>query len=185
MKLSKTSLVLLSAGIFIVVVASLGFTHSQQLKEQGQLADELGVAEKRLDKLQVKELEQQQEELQGQLDESIVRLTEVKDKMRRIIESDEVTEEFFEIAEFCDVEIENISSSKINTEKLQGITCSMINLSVNVSGEVSDLISFVIKLNNDFTTGNVRSTQISISETDEGEAASASIMMVVYTYEGD
>ena len=38
-----------------------------------------------------------------------------------------------------------------------------------VSGEVADLINFVIKLNHDFTTGVVKSAQMSIPETDSEE----------------
>ena len=185
MKLSKTSLLILSVGIFIVIVAGLGLTRSQQFQEKGQLDEDLGIAEKRLNKLQVKDLREQQEELQGRLDESTVQLMAVKDSLRQPVESIDVTDEFFAVAHYCDVEVMSISSSGIKSEKLGDVACSMISLNGMVTGEVSNLISFVIKLNNDFTTGVVKSAQMSILETvDEGES-SASIQMVVYAYEGD
>jgi len=185
LKLSKTSWLLLSVGIFIVVVASLGLTRSQQLQEQGQLGEELGIAETRLDKLQVKQLQQQQEELQGQLDESTIQLVAAKDKLRQTVESIDVTDEFFAIAQSCGTIVESISSSSIRSDKLEGLSCSVITLNAVVSGEVPNLIDFIIKLNTDFTTGVVKSAQISIPEATDEDEPSANILMVVYTYGGD
>jgi hypothetical protein len=185
LKLSKTSWLVLSVGIFIVVAAGLGLTRSQQLQEKGQLDEELSIAEKRLSKLQVKDLREQQEELQGRLDESAIQLMAAKDSLRQPIESIDVTDEFFAIAHYCGVEVMSISSSDIKNEKLGDIACSVISLNARVTGEVSNLINFVIKLNNDFTTGVVESAQMSISEgVAEGES-SAGVQMVVYAYEGD
>jgi len=183
-KLSKTSWLILAAGIFIVVFASLGITRSQQLQEQEQLDDELTVAEMRLNKFQVKQLRQQQEELQKQLDESTIQLTAGKDKLRQTIDSINVTDEFFEIARSCSIEVVGISSSNIGSEELGNIVCSVITLNATVAGDTSNLISFVIRLNNDFTTGIVKSAQISIPEMAD-DRPSANILMVVYAYGGD
>jgi len=183
-KLSKTSWLFLAAGIFIVVFASLGITRSQQLQEQEQLDDELTVAEMRLNKFQVKQLRQQQEELQKQLDESTIQLTAGKDKLRQTIDSINVTDEFFEIARSCSIEVVGISSSNIGSEELGNIVCSVITLNATVAGDTSNLISFVIRLNNDFTTGIVKSAQISIPEMAD-DRPSANILMVVYAYGGD
>jgi dynactin complex subunit len=185
LKLGKTSLVLLSTGIFIVAAASLGLSHSKQIKEQSQLDDALSVAEMRLDKLQVTALRQQQAELQKQLDESTLQLVTAKDNLRRSLESANVTDEFFAIAQSCSVTIESINSSGIKSEKLEGIVCSATTLNAVVSGEVPDIVNFVIKLNHDFTTGVVTSAQISIPESDSENKPSANIGMVVRAYEGD
>ena len=184
MKLSKTSWLILAAGIFIVVFASLGIARSQQLQEQEQLDDELTVAEMRLNKFQVKQLRQQQDELQKQLDESTMQLTADKDKLRQTIDSINVTDEFFEIARSCSIEVVGISSSNIGSEELGNIVCSVITLNATVAGDTSNLISFVIRLNNDFTTGIVKSGQISIPEIAD-DRPSANILMVVYAYGGD
>ncbi len=176
---------MLLAGIFIVLVAGLGFTRSQQLRERVSLGEELSIAEKRLDKLQVKDLRQQQEELQKRLDESTTQLAAAKDSLRQTIESIDVTDEFFAIAQSCDVEVMGISSSSIKSEKLGNVACSAITLNAVVAGEVPNLISFIIKLNNDFTTGIVKSAQISISEAAGENEPSANIQMVAYSYMGD
>ena len=185
LKLTKTSWLILSAGIFIVVAASLGLSHSKQIKEQGQLDEELSVAQMRLDKLQVQQSREQQEELQSQLDANTVQLVAARDSLRHSLESANVTDEFFAIAQSCSVIIESVSSSGIKDEKLGGIVCSATTLNAAVSGEVSDLINFVIKLNDYFTTGVVKSAQISITEAGNENRPSANIMMVVRAYEGD
>ena len=185
MKLSKTSWLILSIGLFVVIIAGLGLTCSQQLQAQSQLDQELGVAEMRLNKLGVDELRLKQEDLQRQLDERTVELAEAKDKLRQTIESINVTDEFFEIAQSCYVEIESISSSNIKTDKLEDINCSIITLNAAVEGKVSNIINFVTKLNNDFTTGIVKSAQMSIPEITDDEEPKVNINMVVYTYEGN
>ena len=185
LKLSKTSRIFLSAGIFIVIVGSLGLTRSQQLREQNQMDEELSVAQMRIDKLQVKHLQQQKEELQEKLDESILQLAASKDSLRQPVESIDVTDEFFAVAYSCGVEVVSISSSNIKNDELGDIGCFTTTLNAGVAGDVPDLISFVISLNNDFTTGIVKSAGISIEETLDDGKSSAVIMMVVYTYEGD
>jgi regulator of replication initiation timing len=184
LKLSKTSWLILSIGVFVVVVAGLGLTRSQQLQAQTQLNEELGVAEMRLNKLGVEELRLEQEDLQRQLDERTIELDEAKNKMRQTIESIDVTDEFFEIAESCYVQINSISSSEIRDEKYANINCSMITLNAIVEGEVSDIIDFVIKLNSEFTTGIVESAHISIPEITDEEEPEINVNMVVYTYRG-
>ena len=185
MKLSKTSWIILSVGVFLVVVAGLGLTRSQQIKEQGQLDTELDVAEMRISKLGVEQLHEQQDSLQQKLDDILVELTAAKSELSHSVESIDVTDEFYAIAESCSVMIENISSSTIQNEELDGIACSKTSLNAMASGDVPDLISFIIKLNTDFTTGTVKLAQISIEDPDEDRPSSADIQMVVYTYEGD
>lgn len=184
MKLTKTSWLILSIGIFIVVVIGLGLTRSQQFHERDQLDEKLSIAEKRLNNLQVKDLREEQEALQGRLDESTRQLMAAKDSLRQPVESIDVTDEFFAVAYSCGVEVMSISSSGIKSEKLGDLACSVISLNARVTGEVSNLISFVIKLNNDFTSGVVKSAQMSIPETVYEGEASAGIQMVVYAYKG-
>ncbi len=184
MKLSKISWLILSAGVFIVVLAGLGLTRSQQLQEQTRLDEELVITETRLNNLQVTQLRQQQEELQEQLDENIIELAEAKDKLRWPIASVDVTDEFFSIAHYHGLEVMRLSTSTIKPEMLTVIGCSTISLTASVTGDLSDVINFIISLNNDFTTGIVESINISIPETSSENQPSANIQMIIYSYEG-
>ena len=94
------------------------------------------------------------------MDESKVKLLAAKDNLRQTVESIDVTDKFFAIAQSCEVEIMSISSSSIKNEKLEDINCSKITLNVVAEGAIDNLISYVIKLNNDFVTGIVNSAQI-------------------------
>lgn len=180
LKLSKTSWLILSAGLFIVILAGLGLTRSQQLQEQTKLDEELGINEVRLNKFNMKELQKQRDELQAQIDENTIRLNEAKYGLRATVESIDVTDEFFVIASICDVLVTNISSSSISNENLNGVGCSKIIINACVSGELLNIIDFIINLNHDYTTGYVKGVHISMC----GESPSASIEMLIYSYEG-
>jgi hypothetical protein len=187
LKLSRTSWIIISAGVFVVILAGLGLTYSQQAKEKSQLSDDLSISEMRLDKLQFSAMQQDLDELQEQIDENVIRMSEDKDRLRQPIESIDVTDEFFLIASYCDVMVMNISSSKLAEDSLKGIPCSTIALSSSVNGTVTDLINFVISLNNDYSAGVVESAQITIPEASANisTTATANIRMTIYSYEGD
>ena len=195
MKLGKTSWIILTIGVLVVAFGTLGIARAYQIQEQEQLNEELSVAEMRLSKVQLKELRSQKSELEVQLDQTASQLEAAKDSLRQSIESIEVTDSVFEIAEACGVEIIDVSSSELDNDNLEGIDCSIIRLTMSVEGDVPNLISFVTKLNNDFITGIVRSVQMDTQEAyeevegeAEGEQAeeekkpSVNIQMIVYSY---
>lgn len=176
---------ILAVGVFAVVIIGLGLTRSQQIQAQGKLDDELSIAEMRLNKLQLQDLNQQLAELQGRYDQSETQLTAAKDKLRQTVESIDVTDKFFAVARSCNVQVTSLSSSGIKSDKLGGIACSKISLNADVSSQVPNLIDFIIRLNHDFSTGLVDSTQISVTKTPNGDQSSAKIAMVVYSYQGE
>lgn len=207
MKLSKTSWIIITVGIIIIAFGGLGIARHQQVLEQTQLRDELSVTAARLQKIQIKPLQSQHSELQEQLDQALSQLETAKDELRQPIESIDVTDAIFEIAEACDMEITRFSSSALSDDKLDGISYSVIKLTITVEGDVPNFISFVIKLNNDFGTGIANSVQMGIEdapeeveeeaeeETEEEEEeeeqteeepdrSSGTIQMVIYTYQG-
>ena len=185
LKLSKTSWLILSAGVFVVILAGLGLTRSQQLQEQSTLDEEISLTETRLSKIQVNQLNQQLEEFKQRADESETQLTEAKDRLRQNIESDDTVEEFFVIANYCGVEVMKITTSVIATDSLEGVECSHISLNASVDGELLDLVNFIISLNDGYTTGIVNSAGISIPESSEEGMATADIKMTIYSYDGD
>ena len=56
MKLSKRNSILLTAGIFVIILSVLGTVRSQQAHEQKQLNDELQLVELKLREFQVEQL---------------------------------------------------------------------------------------------------------------------------------
>ena len=184
MKLSKTSWIIISAGLFVVILAGLGLTHSQQAGEKTKLDEDLSIAEMRLEKVQYMGMQQDLNELQEKLNENMIRLNEDKDRLRQSVESIDVIDEFFLIASYCDIVVMNISSTKLSEDALKEIPCSVITLNAAVTGRLMDLIHFVISLNNDFSVGVVESAQITIPASSENATSTANTRMVIYAYEG-
>jgi hypothetical protein len=182
-KLSKTSWLILAAGVFIVILAGLGLTRSQQLSEQTLLDEALAATTSRLSMLEVSQLQLEEAELQQRLDETMVEFEDVKDRLRQTVVSVDVTDELFRIAEYSDVEIMSMMSSAQADGKLGPISCLTTSISANIRGNTSDLIDFVLNLNSGYTTGIVRSVNISIPE-ETSDNSTAAITLSIYSYEG-
>jgi hypothetical protein len=185
LKLSKTSWLILAAGLFIVVMAGLGITRSQQAKEQGRLADELNTSQQSLATLQITGLQSQLDELQRTAAAEQLQLEAAQQQMDRTVVSVDVTDQFFSIANTCGVRVMNLSTSPITPGDYEGIGLSTVSLNVDVEGEVPALIDFVETLNNDFTTGLIKSTQIDIPPSSANQTPSASIQIIIYSNEGN
>jgi hypothetical protein len=190
LQLSKTSWLILSAGVFLVVLAGLGLTRSQQLKEQNKLGDELTLAENRLGAIKTAQLSQQLEDLSVKVEEGEAQLKEAQARLRQTVVSVDVTDEFFKIAEYCSVNVTNLSTTTISQTGYEGITLSMISLTATVEGKKNNIINFIISLNNGYATGNVQTAQVTLHETysedqtEESEEDTTTVSMIIYSYEG-
>lgn len=193
MKLSKTSWLILTAGILIMAFVSVDTAHSQKIQEQNQLQEELALAEMRLSKFQLEELATQQEELDRQLSQTVSQFEADKAILSQPTTSITASDALLDIAQDCDVKITEVSSSASVNGNLEGVNCSVLPLTVRVEGDISSLISFVIKLNSNFKAGAVKSVEISIPETSSGEEqeeeekekSSVNVHLLIYTYKGD
>ena len=189
LKLSKTSWLILAAGVFVVILAGLGLTRSQQLRDQTALDDAISITKTRLDNLEVTSLERELAELQRQIDESTLELSEVKDRLRNTVVSVDVTDEFFRIAQYSNVEVMNFRTTPQNKGNLGSVDCLMTTIDAGIRGTTSALIDFIINLNNGYTTGVVKSIVINIPEDDlledsQSGNSTTSISMSIYSYEG-
>ena len=178
--LSKTSWIILSAGIFIVVLAGLGVKYSQQVKEKNQVEEQLEFTELRLEMFNIAELESQK----GDLESSFVNATHRYDSYRAdlthsVISSD-VVEKCYEIAEDSNVRIIDIDSTVTKVVNLAAVDCLAIDLNIDVTGDLPDYINYIQNLNDDFTTGYISTIRIILQENSR-----AAIQLVVYTYEGE
>jgi len=102
-KLSKAGLLILAAGVFIVVLLSLGITRYGQISEQTDLNDELSLSEMRLNNIDLKPFQLQLVELQEQFTDSESQLEEAKSRLDQTVISVDVTDKFYEIADYHDV----------------------------------------------------------------------------------
>lgn len=185
MKLTKTSWILLTVGVFIIVFASLGVVLYQRLDQQSHLEDELKLAQQKLNVVQLEPLSQQRAGLEEQLNEIVSESEDAKAVLSQAVTSTAVSDTLFDIAATYDVTITELSSTGLAAEELAGVTCSALPFTGRVEGDLSDIVSFVVRLNNDLTTGVVRSVAINVPPTSNGENSTASLTLVIYSYQGD
>lgn len=176
--LSKTSWLILSAGVFLVVLAGLGLTRSQQMGEQNKLGAELELSEKTLAALKTAQLSQQLENLKVDVEESQTQLEEAQARLRQTVVSVDVSDELFKIAEYCSVNITEMSTTTISQKEYGGITLSTISLTAKVKGTDENVINYVASLNNDYVTGNLETAQINFCKEE------TTITMLIYSFEG-
>jgi cell division protein FtsB len=183
LKLSKTSWLLIVIGVFIIALASLGVVRSQQIHQQNQLTEELTLAQSKLKKFQLDQLSRREEELERELSQIKSQLEAAKAILSQPNGSIVIAEKLFEIARDYDVVVTEISSPNLTTEELAGIVCTALPLTVRAEGELASLIGFITRLNNELTTGIVRSVEIAIPEMTG--RSSADIQLIVYRYQGE
>lgn len=187
LRLSKTSWLILSAGVFLVILAGLGLTRSQQLQDQSTSTDELQIATARLAKIDVTELKNQVESLQQQITLDQADLQDATSRLSKSVVSADVAEEFYAIGEASGVLVESFTSTPIAANSLEGIPVSETSVTGRVSGTLAQVVSFVINVNTSFRTGYVKSATLQIDSTTDPELGQeaytrASVQMIIYSY---
>jgi hypothetical protein len=185
LKLGKTSWLIITIGIFSILLAGLCVVHAQQVNQLGQLNDELAVAQLKLSGFQTEQPAQQPTELEKQLSETKAQSETARTTLSQSVESITISNTLFETAESYGVEVIEIKSSGMAENELAGVPCSTLSLNARIKGEVANLVNFITRLNNELATGVVRSIEINIPESTSANTSTANFQLVVYTYRGD
>ncbi len=180
-KLTKTSRLLIIIGIPLIILASLGLVYAQQIREQNQLDDKPVQARLKLTELQIEQLSSQKAELEKQLSQTISKVETTRTTFSEQIETVTIIDTLLDVAVAKSVEVVELTFSE--TASKQAGNGSIRTISAKVSGDISNLVSFISVLNGRFTTGMVESLTINVPET-TNEKASANIKLVVYNYGG-
>jgi len=183
LKFSKIGWLILSAGIFIVVLAGLGITRSGQIKDQNTLGTNLLLSQTRLDKIE-NTSQTQLNELKQQLIDNGQQLVKAKDRLRQDIDSVDVAAKFYEIANYYSVNATIMGTTTISHDSYEGVPCSVISLSGSAIGELPNIIEFIAGLNNNFSTGFVTSVQIQVADGAADVLSKTNFSIVVYSYKG-
>ena len=199
-KLSTTSWIFLTIGIFGILVLSLNVAYAQQSQEQSQLNEEVALVQKRLLKNPPQQISSQKSELESRLAKAELQLKVTKVGLYWSLESIEASDALFELAEASYVEVTGISSSGVTSELLEGVDFSILLLTVTIEGDVLNLVDFIYKWTKRYPTGVVQSVAITVPEPPEEEEEvegagavteteeekpSATINLLIYSYEGD
>ena len=183
LKLSKTSWIILGVGVFIVALAVLGITRSQQAKEQATLEDELEMSQTSLALMQIDEMQAELAGLEQTVAEEQAELDLASNLLNQTVVSVDVTDEFFSIASACGVLVVNISTSPIAPNIYEGLGLSATSLSAALEGDLPNLIDFVEALYSGFNTGQIKMAQIDIPPSSSDDTPTANIQMTIYSYE--
>lgn len=183
MKLSKTSWLLITIGVFVIVLVGLSVIRSQQVNQQNQMNEELNTAELKLNGLQTESLSQRRAELEQKLSQVTSQSETARKALSQPLGSIDVSDFLFDIAEANSVNITVLNSPGLASTELTGVTCTVLPLSASVKGNLADLASFITQLNEDLANSVIGSVTINVPEASK-ESPSASIELVIYTYQG-
>ncbi len=214
MKLSKIAWLILVIGIFVIASGSLYWLYLQEGPKQEELSEQLSAVQAKIPKLAAERahLESTLTELEDKLTRVTSQLTTAKAVFPAAVESIEVDELLFGIADDWGLEITSLTASEptdlevvveVETEdiEVEGVTYLVTSFDVDVKGEVSDILNFIhtIVTHRDFDTATVEIVSIvipdpvseeekeglseeEIEEMEEMETPSATIKLVIYSY---
>jgi len=151
---------MLTGGIIVIVVISLGLSYAQQSNAQEQLNQELSQAQLILAKSAPDTVSSQKDELETRLAESRSQFEALKVKISPVIESIESSDCLFDIAEKCGVEVIGTRSNPPDSQTLNGVNYSITWLKVTIEGNIDNINRFIRTWTEENHTGVVRSVRI-------------------------
>ena len=217
MKLSRTSWIVLGVGLFVIAGITLYVVYQGQVGDRQDARDRLAeaqaalpavISEKNDAESQLGQLEDELSQLQGDLgqletDLAQAELALAQDKLRLpgSVESIEYGEKLFALADSANLMVALLNASEPAEVQIEGITYSTTTFTLEVQGEVANILDFISAAvaDNDFRTAVLEPISMSIPEllTDaekEGiteeeiadlERPSAIINITIYTYQGE
>jgi len=214
MKLGKTAWIILVTGIFVIASASLYWLYLQEEPKQEELNAQLSAVQAQLPNLaeQRASLESTLTELEDNLAQATSQLKTAKAAFPALVESIEVDELLFGIADDWGLKITSLTASEpsdleveVEVEmediEVEDVTYLVTSFAMDVKGEVTDILNFIHTIVNhrDFDTATVELVNIVVpepiseeekeglteEEIEEKEMPSATIKLVIYSYKGE
>ena len=162
MKLGKTSLIFLAAGIFVIIGISLIMTRSQQTDRQNRLQDDLTQARVKLAQIKLDPLVEQKDTLIRQISTYESQTAESKALLTYSGDSIDTTNTILAEAQKQAVDIVDLTSPGVATEELDGNKCETLSFNLRVKGNIHNIADFTCGLSNTFPTSIIKSVQIEI-----------------------
>jgi hypothetical protein len=189
-KLSRTTWLVLGIGVFVIAFVTLFFIYARQSGEQEELEVTLAGAQTQLAGLISgrESLENQLTQQQSTLSDTQALLTSAQASFPELEASIEYSEVLTEIADYCELEVTNISAEEPREMEIEGIIFVVISFEVEVEGDVNSILSMVSEIASDerFASATVESVTMNVPEPVpiwiiRGEP-SAKIKLVGYSY---
>jgi hypothetical protein len=172
MKIGRKALLVLGAVVIVAAIVVVGVLYSRQAGERAALNDRLDRARTLLPVLGASKnnLEDQLTSAQSLLEQTLVKFPES-------VESIEYGEYLYEIAADCNVDLNSLSFPRPAAATVGGVACSVISLSLPVSGTLENIFKFIdtIRTDDRFASTQVKSVNLNA-------AGSATIDVDIYGY---
>lgn len=198
MKFSRTTWTFFAVVVFLLVTVILGWTYSQQVDQQQQLALRLTQAQKNLAGINFVDLVAKKAPLVQQADHYNSEINDTKNKLTSSKDSIDATDSILADAKICSANVTDISSPGLGNEDFSGLKCETLSFSIKADGDLYVLSNFISSLSQVFPTSVVKSvgigpkdsnSQVSLdSQTSQGSREkiyTASISLVIYNYKGN
>ncbi len=210
MRLSTTAWLILGSGVFIIVFAALFMLYSGQASDEEQMETSLADAQVLLPQLisQNEDLQSQLTQLESQMAQAESAFDESMAKFPEEVESIEYDETLFMIAYDCDLKIVKLVATEPADQEVEDVTYIVTSFNIDVSPTaeeypkapdayeayvdttVANILDFVnnVVYGEYFTTATVDSITIKIHPFEEitgSERPSATIILTIYSYEGE
>lgn len=191
-KLTNKSKVLLTTGVFLIVLISLSMVQLQQIQARSRTEKETAQTNLLLEKLNIDGLASQKAELQSRVEQATVDISQAKDSLEQSLETIESSGDIYAIAAKSDVHVDSINSSMVSEKNIGGVKCAVLQVTVKASGTTTALINFVSQLTAKYHTGAVTSVQIGSAGSSDNTSGTLeqdnipqmTVNLTIYDYRG-
>ncbi len=208
MRLSRTALLVLGIGVFVIAFATLFTIYSGQSGEQEQLNDSLAAAQGLLPKLiaEREDLEGQLTQWESELAKATSSLSKSEARFPKSVESIEYDETLFKIADDCDLQVIELTASEPENKKVEDIIYAVTTFEVvvrskesppNIMGDfemyidetVANMLEFinVVATSEEFNVGTVELVDMENLEppeeiTGDEDGPEATVQLIIYGF---
>jgi type II secretory pathway pseudopilin PulG len=176
-KISKKALLVIGIIVFAIVLGILINTYAQQVKEREELETSL-VAQQAL----ATKLTADREDWEDKLAQAQSLINTSRAKFPKSVDSIEYDDDLFEIADDCNLELTTVSMSKPTSNKIGSVTYSVSSCSLQVKGNVDDILNFLYALRTGDDFNLPWSAAVNSVKIDFGVQALANISLSIYAY---
>lgn len=180
-KLGRASQLILLVGIFLILFIPMWMIYQQQPAKQAQLEQELSNLETILAAPTTKK-----DILEAEIKQAEAELEAAKAVFLDPNQGPEIIDRLLELAESNDIDVTKTEVSTSQEKITVGenkIEYPMLTFDIDLKGQVPRFQNFLLALDDNFPTCQVKEVKFSITE-EEGEEDTASIKIDLFCYEG-
>ncbi len=177
-KMGKGLWIMLSIGLFILVLAGIGAGYMKEKQQQEQLNEELGTAQSEVAILAQSKLPAQKATAETQLEQTQTQLTEIKNQFNVPMVSTDVFQTLTDAATKEKVKIVTMTSSGDESVTMNTLPFNQLKINMIVIGNISDIYNFIKKLESIFPSAVLEPVTI----TGEEAQSTATMGLTIYSF---